>query len=654
MPKALKRKLSSDFSDAFELDSDNDDAYDNDDIDVDFTISSPRKSPKKTSKKPRKRTTSPNDPGVQLDTQVLVATSTNPHPPSLHTIPASSLPPLRTALVSWFARVRDLRAMPWRKPYDASLSRDEQAQRAYEVWVSEIMLQQTQVATVIPYYNRWMEKFPTIQALAQSNIETINSLWKGLGYYSRASRLLSSAKLVVSSPQYAGRLPDTVDELMKHVPGVGRYSAGAICSIAYGRCEPALDGNVHRLLSRLLALHSPPKSTQTLALLWAGATDLVKSVDVPGDVNQALIELGSTVCKPKDPLCAECPVGEWCMAYNMVKEEKEKKISKEKNAYEPIDVDAETQDIEDLCTLCAPLPLTGGVTRFPMKVVKKKAREEVDVVCVVEWRGGGGDVWKGKGKGQRWFLLVRRPEKGLLAGLHEFPTSPNIASPTAASPATQNSKAHSKSAGTKSNSPSELARIAQSVVSRALVDPVQGQYDVTSAFFGASSSKASQKSTVGDSGNGVREDGGKVEIVHVKPAGDVVHVFSHIRKTYRVCWVGLRGGGGGGGGDGRPPGLREEFDFGGEAEEERDAEDAEEENERGPRSGKVKSTKGKEAKTKKRKRTNGDEEVDGCEVDVPDESPALRLRWVKMEDVEGANIGTGVLKVWKKVQTLWK
>jgi A/G-specific adenine glycosylase len=194
------------------------------------------------------------------------------------------------------------------------------------------MLQQTQVATVIPYYTQWMEKFPTIRDLAAADIDTVNCLWKGLGYYSRAARLLAGAQKVVTN--FSGRLPANATSLEKEIPGIGRYryqhstvliaavyiltlrpSAGAICSIAYGICAPVLDGNVQRLLSRVLALHVSPKAKKTLDILWDGAEAMVEGSDRPGDVNQALIELGSTVCKVRDPICESCPLSDGCRAY---------------------------------------------------------------------------------------------------------------------------------------------------------------------------------------------------------------------------------------------------------------------------------------------------------------------------------------------------
>lgn len=215
-----------------------------------------------------------------------------PHASSQHVLGDGRRDELHDALLAWYATVHDARTMPWRKPWDDTLSAADRAQRAYEVWVSEIMLQQTQVATVVPYYTRWMERFPTVHQLAGADIEDVNALWKGLGYYSRAARLLEGAKVIVRD--YDGTMPSDPAVLEKSVPGIGRYSAGAITSIAYGVCAPVLDGNVHRLLSRVLAVYAPPQAKATLSLLWAAALALVTGSTTPGDVNQALIEL---VCR---------------------------------------------------------------------------------------------------------------------------------------------------------------------------------------------------------------------------------------------------------------------------------------------------------------------------------------------------------------------
>ncbi|KAG8925794.1 hypothetical protein FRC03_006248 [Tulasnella sp. 419] len=318
----------------------------------------------------------------------------HPYPHSISAHSSKRLVPLLNGVLKWYDRVKTVRGMPWRKDYDATLDEDAASQRAYEVLVSEIMLQQTQVATVIPYYNAWLLKFPTIKDLAAvTDIEEVNALWKGLGYYRRASLLLQAAKKVVKD--YDGKIPQDPAVLEKHVPGVGKYTAGAVTSIAYNVCAPAVDGNVQRLFSRLLALHAPPKSKQFLDVIWKAADDLVQTTTRPGDLNQAFIELGSTVCKVQSPLCDSCPFSKGCGALALMKQD-------------------ETVDIEDACSLCEPFPSSSrAVTRFPMKVVRKEPRKEDSIVTVIQAHI----------QGERCVLMSQRGSTGLLAGLWEFPTT---------------------------------------------------------------------------------------------------------------------------------------------------------------------------------------------------------------------------------------
>lgn len=171
-----------------------------------------------------------------------------------------------------------------------------------------------------------------------------------------------------------------------------------------------LDGNVSRLISRLLAIHAPPKSKASLDLLWQGAQVMVEGATCAGDVNQALIELGSTVCKPRDPDCNGCPLQRWCHAYQIAEKVSIVRLG-QLSVMVLTPIKGETGDIEDLCTLCDPIPVSDGfdapsVTSYPMKVERKKQREELNIVSVVEWRSGS----------DRWFLLTRRPEGGLSCG----------------------------------------------------------------------------------------------------------------------------------------------------------------------------------------------------------------------------------------------
>ena len=173
------------------------------------------------------------------------------------------------------------------------------------------MLQQTQVATVIDYYNRFMKRFPTVEKLARARQDTVLKLWEGLGYYSRGRNLHKAAKLIASN--YSGQLPDTIEEL-QDIPGIGRYTAGAIASIAFNKPAPILDGNVIRLLCRVFRIKDNPKDAATQKKLWDMADTLVHTKR-PGDFNEAMMELGATVCTPQNPLCQSCPLRKNCTAF---------------------------------------------------------------------------------------------------------------------------------------------------------------------------------------------------------------------------------------------------------------------------------------------------------------------------------------------------
>lgn len=231
-------------------------------------------------------------------------------------------------LLDWFARhARDL---PWRKTRDP-----------YAIWVSEVMLQQTQVKTVVPYWERWMRALPTMRALAKASPRKIHKLWEGLGYYTRVRNLQRAARIIVR--QHGGRFPEEFAEILA-LPGVGRYTAGAICSIAFHQPAPVLDGNVIRVLTRLFGIAGDPRETETNALLWRLAERFVTEAangtprstrratqrevrspqsavrsSSPGancsHLNQSLMELGAVVCTPRRPNCRACPVAAQCVAF---------------------------------------------------------------------------------------------------------------------------------------------------------------------------------------------------------------------------------------------------------------------------------------------------------------------------------------------------
>ena len=204
---------------------------------------------------------------------------------------------LRAALVGWFRRGH--RDMPWRRTRDP-----------YAIWVSEIMLQQTRVDTVRAYYERWMARFPTVRALAEAPLDDVLARWSGLGYYARARNLKAAAERLVAED--GGAVPRDPARL-RELPGVGPYTAGAIASIAFGLPAPILDGNVARVLCRVFAIDAVPDAPATRARLWAIAAALVPA-DAASHFNQAMMELGATVCTPREPACASCPIAVQCRA----------------------------------------------------------------------------------------------------------------------------------------------------------------------------------------------------------------------------------------------------------------------------------------------------------------------------------------------------
>lgn len=222
--------------------------------------------------------------------------------PSLPTPPPAAAPPLdvprfRAALLDWYGRHR--RELPWRAAPDA-----------YRVWISEIMLQQTTVRSMLPYYERFLAGFPDVRALAAAPLDDVLARWSGLGYYSRARNLHRAAQMIVA--EHGGTFPRELAAALA-LPGIGRYTAAAILSIACDRPHAVLDGNVVRVLARLDVRRGNPKSTAMQKALWARAQELL-APDRPGDFNQAMMELGATVCTPRSPRCAACPVAFACGA----------------------------------------------------------------------------------------------------------------------------------------------------------------------------------------------------------------------------------------------------------------------------------------------------------------------------------------------------
>jgi A/G-specific adenine glycosylase len=259
------------------------------------------------------------------------------------------MPRLSTLLLRWYAKHG--RDMPWRDHPDP-----------YAVWVSEIMLQQTRVEAVIPYFEKWMELFPAVNALAKAEEQDVLNAWEGLGYYSRARNLHKAAKILAS--EFNGRLPRDLQSL-RSLPGIGRYTAGAIASIAFKMDEPALDGNIRRVFARLYDVSEYADSPAGEKILWDyAAQNLPKGK--AGDYNQALMDLGATICLPKNPRCLLCPLMSVCKAY-----------------------EHGTQELR------------------PVLKPRKRIPQHVHVAAVIVQRGR--------------VLLSQRPHDGLLGGMWEFP-----------------------------------------------------------------------------------------------------------------------------------------------------------------------------------------------------------------------------------------
>uniref|UniRef100_A0A4W3I5Y5 Adenine DNA glycosylase n=1 Tax=Callorhinchus milii TaxID=7868 RepID=A0A4W3I5Y5_CALMI len=367
----------------------------------------------------------------------------------------------RTSLLSWYDKSK--RDLPWRRLVTTVSDLNK---RAYSVWVSEIMLQQTQVATVIDYYNKWMQVWTD---LSKATLEEVNEMWSGLGYYSRGRRLHEGAQKVVS--EFKGEMPKSAEELQKLLPGVGRYTAGAVASIAFGQVTGVVDGNVIRVLSRTRGIGADSTSPAVTEALWLLANTLVDPAR-PGDFNQAMMELGATVCTPKAPLCPECPAQPHCRAYRRVANELEmasKKLLGKTTSELPSMLDIEECGSAGSCSLCFPASQCWdgslGVMNFPRKPVKKPPRVERTLTCVVERPTNAGGLE---------YFLVQRPSSGLLAGMWEFPC----------------------------------------------------------AFLETEVSEKEQKQILSDRLNSLL--GRSTTPADLQHVGEVVHIFSHIHQTYRV------------------------------------------------------------------------------------------------------------------------
>lgn len=209
----------------------------------------------------------------------------------------STVQSFQDRLLAWYRN--NARDLPWRT------SRDP-----YLIWVSEIMLQQTRVETVLPYYNRWMKTFPTLESLAEASEDQVLSLWEGLGYYSRARNLHLASKIILE--KYGGILPGD-SKILQNLPGIGRYTAGAVASIAFDENTTIIDGNIRRLFTRYFNINTPIQTSETENHLWELAREYLPQ-GMAGEFNQALMELGALICHPKNPTCEKCPLKKDCLA----------------------------------------------------------------------------------------------------------------------------------------------------------------------------------------------------------------------------------------------------------------------------------------------------------------------------------------------------
>jgi A/G-specific adenine glycosylase len=204
-----------------------------------------------------------------------------------------------SALLDWYQK--NARKLPWRTYSEP-----------YAIWVSEIMLQQTRVETVIPYFQRWMTRFPTVIDLARASQQEVLGVWEGLGYYGRARNLHRAAQIILE--KWSGQIPMDLEQL-RQLPGIGAYTAGAIASIAFGLDTPTLDGNIRRVLARLFDIREPINNPSGEKLLWEIAESHLPE-GLAGEYNQALMDLGATVCTPRQPDCSICPLRSMCLAYS--------------------------------------------------------------------------------------------------------------------------------------------------------------------------------------------------------------------------------------------------------------------------------------------------------------------------------------------------
>lgn len=274
---------------------------------------------------------------------------------------------LQSDLLTWYDQHK--RDMPWRDCGDP-----------YKIWLSEIMLQQTRVDQATPYFNRFVERFPTVHDLAEADQQEVLKVWEGLGYYSRARHLHDAAQLVVD--EFDGKVPDTWDDITE-LKGVGPYTASAILSIAFQKKYAVVDGNVIRVLSRYLGIEDDVRATKTKNAIQEAADELIPE-DRPGDFNQALMEVGATICTPSNPDCEKCPLQGGCVAHKTVKtDEIPYKSPKKKRPHHQIGVGiVMNEDKEVLIALRPEDAMLGGMWEFPGG--KQEEDEEMEQTVIRE------------------------------------------------------------------------------------------------------------------------------------------------------------------------------------------------------------------------------------------------------------------------------
>lgn len=280
---------------------------------------------------------------------------------------------LAVRLLNWYQD--HARWLPWREN-----------PTPYQVWISEVMLQQTRVETVIPYYEHWMERFPTLSSLAHTSQQEVLAMWEGLGYYSRARNLYQAAQIVMD--EYGGELPKNVS-LLRSLPGIGRYTAGAIASMAFGMDEPALDGNVRRVLARVFDVRQPAGSQAGEKRFWELASTFLPQGEA-GKFNQALMDLGALICTPRQPNCNDCPLNSSCEAFALgVQTDRPVKLSKKPIPHYTVSSAIIQRDEQVLIAQRPADGLLGGLWEFPggkvepgedfVSGLKREIREELGV-----------------------------------------------------------------------------------------------------------------------------------------------------------------------------------------------------------------------------------------------------------------------------------